>query len=185
MSAQTREQLKQAFSNQQVATGGKFANLIDSFKVLQSAISDPDVDGNSITFIATIEQNVEGVITVTKKAVNFSGYQTVADMVNYQTVAGMSAYQTVAGMSGYQVQDLQQKGRVKVDETGSDVDTAVKHGKKHYPTVRLLDSDGGEVTPNSTVLEPFRVKHVDEDNLIITLNGQLNVIGAAYEYILD
>ena len=40
--------------------------MIDSFKMIQSAVSDPAAAGTSVTFIATITQNAEGVITVNK-----------------------------------------------------------------------------------------------------------------------
>lgn len=166
MSAKTREQLYSDFSNNQRATGEKFADLIDSFKMIQSAVSDPAASGTSITFIATISQNTEGVIAVTKKTVNFSGYQ---------TVAGMSAYQTVAGMAGYQNLDLQQVGEVTV---GAGDTQDINHNMKHYPTVRLLDvATGLEVLPSE-----YRVKHGDVNNVSIVLDRSLT---SRYKYILD
>ena len=45
---------------------------ISGKKNTQTAVSDPSASGNSLTFIATISQNTQGVITATKK--------TVADM---------------------------------------------------------------------------------------------------------
>ncbi len=156
MSAKTKEQLKQDFSDNQTATGAKFADLIDSLKAVQSAVSDPAASGTSITFIATISQNTNGEITVTKKTVNFNGYQ------------------TTAGMAGYQDMDLQKVDDVTV---GAGESQTIGHGMKHYPTVRLLDEEGREVKPSE-----YGVLHIDEDNLTIELGESL---GGSYRYVLD
>ena len=157
MSVKTKEQLKQDFSDNQTATGAKFADLIDSLKAVQSAVSDPAASGTSITFIATISQDANGVITVTKKTVNFNGYQ------------------TTAGMAGYQNLDLQKVDDVTVGAGGSQT---INHKMKHYPTVRLLDvATGLEVSPSE-----YRVKHGDVNNVSIILGGSLT---SRYKYILD
>ena len=157
MSAKTRQQLYSDFSNNQTATGEKFKDLIDSFKMIQAAVSDPAASGTSITFIATISQDTNGVITVTKKTVNFNGYQTTADMAGYQNL------------------DLQQVGDVMV---GADDTQDINHNMKHYPTVRLLDVETGlEVSPSK-----YQVKHVDNMNVSIILGGSLT---GRYKYILD
>ena len=174
MSVKTKEQLKQDFSDNQTATGAKFADLIDSLKAVQSAVSDPAASGTSITFIATISQDTNGVITVTKKTVNFSGYQTVAGMSAYQTVTGMSAYQTVANMAGYQNMDLQQVDEVTV--AAGEAQT-INHNMKHYPTVRLIDENGVEVDTLG-----YTVMHIDNMSLRLGLGGSLT---GRYRYILD
>ena len=157
MSVKTKEQLKQDFSDNQTATGAKFADLIDSLKAVQSAVSDPVASGTSITFIATISQDTNGVITVTKKTVNFNGYQ------------------TTAGMAGYQNLDLQKVGDVTV---GAGQSQDINHNMKHYPTVRLLDvATGLEVLPSE-----YQVKHGDLNNVSIILGGSLT---GSYKYILD
>lgn len=157
MSVKTKEQLKQDFSDNQTATGAKFADLIDSLKAVQSAVSDPAASGTSITFIDTISQNTNGVITVTKKTVNFNGYQ------------------TTAGMAGYQKLDLQQVGDVTV---GAGQHQDINHNMKHYPTVRLLDvATGLEVLPSE-----YQVKHGGVNNVSIILGGSLT---GRYIYILD
>ena len=157
MSVKTKEQLKQDFSDNQTATGAKFADLIDSLKAVQSAVSDPAASGTSITFIATISPDTNGVITVTKKTVNFNGYQ------------------TTAGMSGYQNLDLQKVGDVTVGAGGTQ---DINHNMKHYPTVRLLDvATGVEVKPTE-----YQVKHGDVNNVSIILGGSLT---SSYKYILD
>ena len=157
MSAKTRGQLYSDFSNNQTATGEKFADLIDSFKMVQSAVSDPAASGTSITFIATISQDTNGVINVTKKTVNFNGYQ------------------TTAGMAGYQNLDLQKVGDVTV---GAGQSQDINHNMKHYPTVRLIDvATTLEVSPSE-----YQVKHGDVNNVSIILGGSLT---SSYKYILD
>ena len=161
----TREDLKSRFSNGNFADVAAFADLINSLKVVQSAVSDPAAAGTSVTFIATIAQDADGKITVTKKTVNFSGYQ---------TVAGMSAYQTVAAMANYQSNDLQQVGDIT---NGPGEPQTITHEMKHYPTVRLIDSDGVEMDARDYI-----VKHIDDESLTITLGGSLT---DSYKYILD
>ncbi len=156
MSVKTKEQLKQDFSDNQTATGAKFADLIDSLKAVQSAVSDPAASGTSITFIATISQDTNGVITVTKKTVNFNGYQ------------------TTAAMEGYQDLDLQRVGDVTA-AAGESQD--INHNMKHYPTVRLLDDEGNEVMSTD-----YTVKHADIMTLAIVLGSSLM---GHYRYILD
>ncbi len=152
----TKQELIALFSNGHLVTGGDFENLINSLKGVQSPVSDPSASGNSVTFIATITQDAEGKIVVTKKSVNFSGYQ------------------TTAGMAGYQDLDLQQVGAVTVGAGGSQT---INHRMKHYPTVRLIDDTGLEVKTTE-----YTVKHADVMTLEITLGGAL---GGSYKYILD
>jgi len=152
----TKQELIALFSNGHLVTGGDFENLINSLKGVQSPVSDPSASGTSVTFIATITQDADGKITVTKKTVNFAGYQ------------------TTAGMAGYQNLDLQQVGKVTVGAGGSQT---IKHDMKHYPTVRLIDEGGVEVEPTE-----YQVKHADVTTLVIILGGSL---GGSYRYILD
>lgn len=157
MSVKTKEQLKQDFSDNQTATGAKFADLIDSLKAVQSAVSDPAASGTSITFIATISQNTNGEITVTKKTVNFNGYQTTAAMQNYQDGDKQKVDDVTVGAGGTQ---------------------DINHNMKHYPTVRLLDvATGLEVSPSE-----YQVKHGDVNKVSIILGGSLT---GRYKYILD
>ena len=152
----TKADLKSRFSNGKFADAAAFADLIDSLKAVQSAVSDPAASGTSITFIATISQDANGQITVTKKTVNFNGYQ------------------TTSAMAGYQNLDLQQVGDVTVGVGGVQ---RINHKMKHYPTVRLIDSDNLEVKPSE-----YTVKHTDVENLEIILGGSLT---GSYRYILD
>lgn len=156
MAVKTKSQLKTDFSDNTVATGAKFTDLIDSLKAVQAAVSDPSASGTSVTFIATISQNENGEISVTKKTVNFSGYQTTAAMQNYQQL------------------DVQKVDDVTVAAGGSQT---INHRMKHYPTVRLMDSNGEEVN-----VAEYTVKHTDNMSLDIILGGSLT---GSYKYILD
>ena len=156
MAVKTKTQLKTDFSDNTVVTGAKFTDLIDSLKAVQAAVSDPSASGTSVTFIATISQNENGEISVTKKIVNFNGYQTTAAMQNYQQL------------------DLQQVGSVTAAAGGSQT---INHNMKHYPTVRLMDANGEEVK-----VTEYTVKHSDNMTLAITLGGSLT---DSYKYILD
>ena len=156
MAVKTKSQLKTDFSDNTVATGAKFTDLIDSLKAVQAAVSDPSASGTSVAFIATISQNENGEISVTKKTVNFNGYQ------------------TTAGMAGYQNLDLQQVDDITV---GAGDSQTINHNMKHYPTVRLMDANGEEVDTRE-----FTVKHADNMTLDIILGGSLT---DRYKYILD
>ena len=156
MAVKTKSQLKTDFSDNTVATGAKFTDLIDSLKAVQAAVSDPRASGTSVTFIATISQNENGEITVTKKTVNFNGYQ------------------TVNGMNDYQQLDVQKVDNVTAGAGGSQ---NITHNMKHYPTVRLMDASGIEVKPSD-----YTVKHNDNMSLSIKLGGSLT---GTYKYILD
>ena len=152
----TKQELIALFSNDHLVTGGDFDNLINSLKGVQSPVSDPAASGTSVTFIATITQDAEGKITVTKKTVNLSGYQ------------------TVAGMAVYQQNDLQQVGNITV---GPGASQNINHRMRHYPTVRLIDASNTEVKPTE-----YTVTHVDIETLNIVLGTSLT---GTYRYILD
>lgn len=156
MAVKTKSQLKTDFSDNTVATGAKFTDLIDSLKAVQAAVSDPSASGTSVTFIATISQNDNGEISVTKKTVNFNGYQTTAAMQNYQQL------------------DLQQVNAVTAAAGGRQT---INHNMRHYPTVRLMNAYGEEVK-----VTEYTVKHANNMTLDIILGGSLT---GAYKYILD
>ena len=50
------------------------------YKKIQTAKSDPTANGKSLTFIDTISQNTQGVITATKKNVNLDAYALKTDV---------------------------------------------------------------------------------------------------------
>ena len=61
-----------------------------TYKTIQTAVSDPEADGNALAFIDTISQNTNGVIAVTKKNVNADTTPT-EDSSNLVTSGGVYA----------------------------------------------------------------------------------------------
>lgn len=66
------------------STTGVWQSVDGEFKLIQTAVSDPASSGSGIDFIATISQNTNGEITVTKKSVRIangsqSGAVTLSD----------------------------------------------------------------------------------------------------------
>ena len=155
----TKQQLMDTFVDGYLVRGSDFSDLIYSLKGNQTPVSDPSVYNNqkSTSFISNISQNKNGDITVTKKNVDFSGYQ------------------TTAGMAGYQDLDLQRVGDVTV---GAGESQTINHNMKHYPTVRLMDAE----TMTEIDRSLFTVQHTSNEKLILTLGAELD---GTYKYILD
>ena len=155
----TKQQLMDTFVDGYLVRGSDFSDLIYSLKGNQTPVSDPSVYNNqkSTSFISNISQNKNGDITVTKKNVDFSGYQTTAGMINYQD------------------NDLQQVGEVIVNAEESQT---ITHNMKHYPTVRLMDAE----TMTEIDRSLFTVQHTSNEELILTLGAELD---GTYKYILD
>lgn len=72
MATKDRTALKDEFKNGNLATGERFADLIDSMKVVQEPVVDPAASGTSLSFIASIEQDADGKITATKKTLDLA-----------------------------------------------------------------------------------------------------------------
>jgi hypothetical protein len=72
MATKDRTALKNDFANGKYATGEKFADLIDSMKVVQLPVVDPQALGKSLSFIDSISQDEDGKITATKKTLDLS-----------------------------------------------------------------------------------------------------------------
>ena len=70
MATKDRTALKDEFKNGNLATGEKFADLIDSMKVVQLPVVDPQALGTSLSFIDSITQDEDGKITATKKTLD-------------------------------------------------------------------------------------------------------------------
>lgn len=74
-------------------------DLSSTYKAVQTAVSDPEANGNSLSFIDTISQNTNGVITVTKKNVTADTTPT-EDSSNLVTSGGVyAAIQDLTGGS--------------------------------------------------------------------------------------
>ena len=61
-----------------------------TYKVIQSTVSSPNADGSAVAFIDTISQDANGVITVSKKNVDFSNVVKPNDLktINGESIVG-------------------------------------------------------------------------------------------------
>lgn len=57
--------------------------IVDTYKVKQTAVADPTANGETLTFIDTITQNENGVISATKKTVNLTNHKTKQEEKNF------------------------------------------------------------------------------------------------------
>ena len=152
----TKSELKALFVNGHLVTAEDMANLIDSLKAMQTAVSDPTASGRSVTFIATISQDSEGRITATKKTIDTTGLLTQRDLQTYQS------------------RDLQKVVNITLTGTGEPLEFPVEHSMGHYPTVRILDTEGYEVSPMTYELELWKVRHESVNSVVVQIFEQMN-----------
>ena len=62
------------------ATEAEVAEILKGYKKVQTVVADPTANGKSLTFIDTISQDTQGVITATKKSVNLDDYAKKTDL---------------------------------------------------------------------------------------------------------
>ena len=152
----TKSELKALFVNGHLVTAEDMANLIDSLKAMQTEVSDPTASGRSVTFIATITQDSEGRITATKKTIDTTGLLTQRDLQTYQS------------------RDLQKVVNITLTGTGEPLEFPVEHSMGHYPTVRILDTEGYEVSPMTYELELWKVRHESVNSVVVQIFEQMN-----------
>ncbi len=152
----TKSDLKALFVNGHLVTAEDMANLIDSLKAMQTEVSDPTASGRSVTFIATITQDSEGRITATKKTMDITGLLTQRDLQTYQS------------------RDLQKVVEITLTGTGEPLEFPVEHSMGHYPTVRILDTEGYEVSPMTYELELWKVRHESVNSVVVQIFEQMN-----------
>ena len=152
----TKSELKALFVNGHLVTAEDMANLIDSLKAMQTAVSDPTASGRSVTFIATISQDSEGRITATKKTIDTTGLLTQRDLQTYQS------------------RDLQKVVNITLTGTGEPLEFPVEHSMGHYPTVRILDTEGYEVSSMTYELELWKVRHESVNSVVVQIFEQMN-----------
>lgn len=95
-----------------VANKAAFRSAI-SAKAIQTAKTDPSASGSGITYIATISQNTEGVITATKSTVrDASASQSGVVSTGAQTFAGVKTFNSkiTGNISGHADSDLALSG---------------------------------------------------------------------------
>ena len=152
----TKSELKALFVDGHLVTAEDMGNLIDSLKAMQTAVSDPTASGRSVTFIATISQDSEGRITATKKTIDTTGLLTQRDLQTYQS------------------RDLQKVVNITLTGTGEPLEFPVEHSMGHYPTVRILDTEGYEVSPMTYELELWKVRHESVNSVVVQIFEQMN-----------
>lgn len=86
----------------------------ESYKTIQSAVSDPSASGNAISFIDTISQNTNGVISVTKKTI--------------PTANGSTAGITTIGTTGGAAATIHTHGNIANDGTITSTGIALANG---------------------------------------------------------
>lgn len=146
MAAQNRTTLKYQFRTDQPATEAKFADLIDSFKLVQTPVSSPSSSGQALEFISTISQNAEGVISATKKSVNLNGYQT---------------------------NDIQVVEKVTVNAGDA---MAFNHKKGHYPTIRLIVESTGDELDHTGSSYRVQHTDVNNVKIVFSVSGTFLVV---------
>lgn len=152
----TKSELKALFVDGHLVTAEDMGNLIDSLKAMQSPVSDPTASGRSVTFIATISQDSEGRITATKKTIDTTGLLTQRDLQTYQS------------------RDLQKVVNITLTGTGEPLEFPVEHSMGHYPTVRILDTEGYEVSSMTYELELWKVRHESVNSVVVQIFEQMN-----------
>lgn len=129
-------------------------------KIKQSAVSDPNPNGNSTTFIDTIFQDENGKITVTKKNVNFP---TTVENANY---ADTSSRATSAGYAD-------NAGTLE-GKSASYFDTAPYSTQRDFVNGTLIETD----IPYNVSGDPFYVEikgntYSDLGSMFLTAQGYI------------
>ena len=117
-----------------------------NYKTTQTAKTDPSASGTSTTFIATLSQDTNGVITATKKTVDFSGYKTtqtaVTDPTAHATQTSLTFIDTISQDTNGVITPT--KKRISYDTTPTeDSDSLVTSGGV-YAAIQQVS--GGAVT---------------------------------------
>ena len=157
---------------------------ISGKKNTQSAVSDPTASGNSLSFIATISQNAQGVITPTKKTVSTMGGAT-------SSANGTAGLVPAPPKDGYDTKYLRADGAWVVPPNTDTKNTA---GSTNVNSTKLFligatsqaanpqtYSNGGVYIGTDGCLYSYnqRVLNVDDvnPNNLVTLNGTQTVTG--------
>lgn len=88
------------------------------YKPVQSAVNSPSASGSTTAFIDSISQNANGVITATKKNVDFSSYQPKG---NYKTTQTAVSDPTASGTSNTFISSISQDANGKITATKATV----------------------------------------------------------------
>ena len=142
-------------------SGKTYADMQGEFKRRQTAKSSPTASGNALSFIDTVSQDAEGVITATKKSVTVdstyspSGTNPVNGKAIKAAIDGLDAAITSNDGTNVQVKVTETDGKISAVNITSDK-TENRNNKvsswqatpdnTHYPTEKLVkDSLDGKV----------------------------------------
>ena len=142
-------------------SGKTYADMQGEFKRKQTAKSSPTAAGNTLSFIDTVSQDAEGVITATKKSVTVdstyspSGTNPVNGKAVKAAIDGLDAAITSNDGTNVQVKVTETNGKISAVNITSD-NTENRNNKAsswqttpdntHYPTEKLVkDSLDGKV----------------------------------------
>ena len=91
----------------------------NQYKKIQTAVEDPAADGKSLTFIDSISQDAQGVITPTKKSVNLDNYALKEELPTDFGVTKITSNDTTTGtdsnVSGLKVTPVEGTGEVNIE----------------------------------------------------------------------
>lgn len=173
MATKDRTALKNDFANGKYATGEKFADLIDSMKVVQLPVVDPQALGTSLSFIDSISQDADGKITATKKTLDlsnahelnpFKGWYKTGDTLPTDGFDGAYLYfKDTSELTG-QTTIYRWNGTTYAD-TGTVVDTSNVHtfeSGQALNGVKIKNEDGEDVSGIADVLSAAAGKELNQ-----------------------
>ncbi len=197
MATKDRTALKDEFKNGNLANGERFADLIDSMKVVQPPVVDPQALGTSLSFIDSISQDADGKITATKKTLDlanahelnpFKGWYKTGDTLPTDGFDGAYLYfKDTSELTG-QTTIYRWNGTAYAD-TGTVVDTSNVQtfgSGQAVNAVKIKDENGEEVTGAADVLsaeagvklnnEKVSALNESSDNVFSICDSRGNVI---------
>lgn len=132
----------------------KTALGLNNYKTLQTTVTDPTANGDSLTFISTITQNDNGVITPTKKTVSTMTGATAS-------AAGASGLVPAPTIDGYNTKYLRADGSWAVP-SGENVKQTLNSNNSNFPllmsyainTNTTTDQTGNVYRNNSIYANP-------------------------------
>lgn len=116
------------------------AQDLSNYKTKQTAVSNPTASGNATAFIDSISQNANGVITVTKKNVQFPNYDST-----YKKIQTAVSSPTASGNTTAFIDTISQDAQGKITVTKKNVQfpdySNTYQPKGNYKTVQTAVSD--------------------------------------------
>ena len=173
MATKDRTSLKNDFANGKYATGEKFADLIDSMKVVQLPVVDPQALGTSLSFIDSISQDADGKITATKKTLDlanahelnpFKGWYKTGDTLPTDGFDGAYLYlKDTSELTG--LTTIYRWNGTTYTDTGTVVDTSNVQtfgSGQQVNTVKIKDESGEEIQETADVLSAEAGKRLSD-----------------------